>query len=285
MGNDFLAIATGSPTYVEVHSFSRNLNIIEDALVKGGYSVRREERDKENGFKISHETVLIVEGKSRSAQTRPHQVVIEGGFRDGTVMEVVESLNARGPLNPGTALKVAPFAFSDFPYYFGSKTESPRWYPSVEAAVKAVQKYLDGNEFEGGTAKTAKTAMMLLTKEVEARMPALYATENTPMNEKVVQVKFFTPDSNWSWFGIEYDPSERLFFGLVAGLYPEFGYFSLDELESVTGPRGLPIERDMYFSPKTVAEVVRTEGVDIHVAESKRPTQSMLAARPIRKIK
>jgi len=37
--------------------------------------------------------------------------------------------------------------------------------------------------------------------------------------------------------------------------FPELGYVSLQELESVTLPFGLKIERDMYFTPdKTLSE-------------------------------
>ncbi len=38
-----------------------------------------------------------------------------------------------------------------------------------------------------------------------------------------------------------------MFFGLVDGFERELGYFSLSELESVHGPYGVGIERDLYF--------------------------------------
>ena len=39
--------------------------------------------------------------------------------------------------------------------------------------------------------------------------------------------------------------------------FPELGYVSLQELESVELPFGLKIERDMYFTPdKTLSEYV-----------------------------
>jgi len=43
----------------------------------------------------------------------------------------------------------------------------------------------------------------------------------------------------------------------VSGLEVELGYFSLSELESVKGPLGLPIERDLFFEPQTLIELVR----------------------------
>ncbi|MHC4637819.1 MAG: DUF2958 domain-containing protein [Planctomycetota bacterium] len=60
--------------------------------------------------------------------------------------------------------------------------------------------------------------------------------------------------NNWTWCATEYDPDERLFFGLVYGLEREWGYFSLDELESIKGPFGVGIERDRFFSPKPISQ-------------------------------
>ena len=67
--------------------------------------------------------------------------------------------------------------------------------------------------------------------------------------DAIAQVKYFTPDANWTWYATEYDPEERVFFGLVIGLEQELGYFSLDDLEAARGPLGLPIERDLHFTP------------------------------------
>ena len=67
-------------------------------------------------------------------------------------------------------------------------------------------------------------------------------------------IKFFTPDSQWSWYPTEFDGNDILF-GLVSGLEVELGYFSLSELESVRGELGLPIERDLYYEPHTMDEL------------------------------
>jgi len=96
--------------------------------------------------------------------------------------------------------------------------------------------------------------MKLLTKAIERSLPPLYATENVPAEAKILAVKFFAPWTNWTWYGVEYDPAQRLFFGYVEGLEKEWGYFSLDELESVTGPVGLKIERDMWWEPIKFSE-------------------------------
>jgi hypothetical protein len=95
--------------------------------------------------------------------------------------------------------------------------------------------------------------MKLLTKEIINQLPPLYSTENTP--DPMVQVKFFAPDSNWTWYATEYDPEEGRFFGWVEGFESELGYFNLAELQSSKGPMGLPIERDLYFDPVPLSQV------------------------------
>ena len=100
--------------------------------------------------------------------------------------------------------------------------------------------------------------MKLLTKDLEKRIPPLYSQENNP--DPTVVVKFFTPTSNWTWYateGARQEDGDFLFFGLVKGFEEELGYFSLRELESVKGPLGLGIERDIYFDPKPLSAVRR----------------------------
>lgn len=104
--------------------------------------------------------------------------------------------------------------------------------------------------------------MKLLTQEIRKNLPRLYSQEDKG-SEATVHVKFFTPDSNWTWYSSEgeaiLDDSgnevDFQFFGLVDGQFKELGYFNLSELESVKGPMGLPIERDLYWTPKTLKEI------------------------------
>ena len=95
--------------------------------------------------------------------------------------------------------------------------------------------------------------MELLPKSVRETLPLLYANEEIGLQAQAL-VKYFTPDSNWTWYGSEFD-GEDIFFGLVIGFAAEFGYFSLSELENVKGPMGLPIERDLHFEPKSLREL------------------------------
>jgi hypothetical protein len=97
--------------------------------------------------------------------------------------------------------------------------------------------------------------MKLLTKEVLEKLPKLYEQEEKGL-DAVAVVKFFTPDGDWTWYATEFD-GEDLFFGLVDGFEKELGYFSLSELESARGALGLPIERDMFFKPTPLKELMK----------------------------
>lgn len=97
--------------------------------------------------------------------------------------------------------------------------------------------------------------MDLLPGEIRAALPPLYANEERGM-QAIAPVKFFTPDLWWTWYPTEFD-GEDIMFGLVSGLDVELGYFSVSELESVRGSLGLPVERALYYEPKTLAELKR----------------------------
>ncbi|OAI58715.1 transposase [Ralstonia solanacearum] len=63
-------------------------------------------------------------------------------------------------------------------------------------------------------------------------------------------VKLFTPDAGATWLLTEIDPDDHDHaFGLCdLGLgEPELGWISLQELATVRGRLGLPIERDLHF--------------------------------------
>jgi hypothetical protein len=95
--------------------------------------------------------------------------------------------------------------------------------------------------------------MKLLTQEIRKKLPVLYSQEDKG-GKAVVYLKMFTPDSSYTFFATEFD-GEDTFFGLVEGHEKELGYFSLKELESVRGPMGLPVERDLYFQPKMLQDI------------------------------
>ncbi|MBT1689882.1 DUF2958 domain-containing protein [Dawidia soli] len=87
----------------------------------------------------------------------------------------------------------------------------------------------------------------LLTRELIAK---LKQNGLTPDEDVPPVVKLFAPGTDAAWLlrdVVEDDPD--IAFGLCdLGLgFPELGYVSLAELETFRGPRGLKIERDLYF--------------------------------------
>ena len=95
--------------------------------------------------------------------------------------------------------------------------------------------------------------MKLMTEEIAKQIPALRESEGT--TDPMAYCKFFTPDSNWTWYAMEYDEGSGDCFGYVVGLEAEYGYFNLNELEEIKGPLGLRIERDIHFVPTPVKEI------------------------------
>ena len=65
-------------------------------------------------------------------------------------------------------------------------------------------------------------------------------------------VKLFTPDAGCTWLLCELSEDRDMLFGLcdVGHGQPELGYVSLAELEELRGNLGLPIERDLYWTPR-----------------------------------
>lgn len=121
------------------------------------------------------------------------------------------------------------------------------------AAVEKAKRVVSNNKIRG---------MKLLPKEIREKIPALYSQDGKG-GKAVVFVKFFTPDSSWTWYATEGEAVKDdsgaeidfQFFGLVDGLEKELGYFMLSELEEVRGQMGLPIERDLHWKSKTLQEI------------------------------
>ena len=95
--------------------------------------------------------------------------------------------------------------------------------------------------------------MQLVTKEIERKLPPLRSTENSSPENVDVVVKFFAPWTGWTWYATEGEktPSgDWMFYGLVDGFESELGQWMLSDLEQITGPMGLKIERDRGFTAK-----------------------------------
>ena len=94
--------------------------------------------------------------------------------------------------------------------------------------------------------------MKLLTKEISGKIPNLYEQEGKG-EDAVVYVKFFLPGTRWTWYATEFNTKDTFFGWVESGISPDFdelGYFSLSELKEVN------VERDLYFEPKTLKEIL-----------------------------
>ena len=100
--------------------------------------------------------------------------------------------------------------------------------------------------------------MKLLTQEIKQQLPKLYSQDE--VEDPMVVVKFFTPDSSWTWLileGSEQENGDWMFFCQASSHLcheGELGYVMLSELEQIRGALGLEVERDLYFSPKKLSE-------------------------------
>jgi len=110
--------------------------------------------------------------------------------------------------------------------------------------------------------------MELLSVELRRTLPPMYSQESCPT--PIVHAKLFTPDSSFTWFvteGAEQEDGDWLLFGFVIGLEEEWGYSLLSELASVRGPLGLAVERDLWFKPGQIDQVLRREHPSAAVME------------------
>ncbi len=104
--------------------------------------------------------------------------------------------------------------------------------------------------------------MKLLPKELREILPPLYAQDGKK-DKAIAYIKYFMPSSGWTWYILEGEPVldetntevDFRFFALVNGMDQELGYVLLSELEEVRGPCGLPVERDLHWTPKCLSEI------------------------------
>lgn len=94
--------------------------------------------------------------------------------------------------------------------------------------------------------------MKLLTKALLNKFASV--GDQSEVEDPLIICKFFHPFHPWRRYASEYDPDTKIFFGFVDGDFPEWWYFSLDELEQVK-IMGLGMERDMFFDPRRFSEL------------------------------
>lgn len=97
--------------------------------------------------------------------------------------------------------------------------------------------------------------MKLMTKELDKRFKKIGSQDGD--KNPIVVAKFFNPTGAGTWYAIEYDTNDEIFFGFVSIFgdhNDEWGSFSLKELEDFKGSLGLGIERDINCGEKRISE-------------------------------
>ena len=89
--------------------------------------------------------------------------------------------------------------------------------------------------------------MLLVTQAQRIKLIENHKAQDGTKEFKA-EVKLFNPTGAGTWYLSELDPETNIAFGLCEIHEKELGYVSLDELSEYTGPLGLGIERDKYFS-------------------------------------
>lgn len=98
----------------------------------------------------------------------------------------------------------------------------------------------------------------LLTAEIAQRLPK--HDDVVSLDHAVVQCKFFVPGTLHRWYVLTGEPTKDgnwnfLGYATCDSDGGEFGGFTLSELESIEGPFGVRVERDLYFEPVPISSV------------------------------
>jgi DUF2958 family protein len=88
-------------------------------------------------------------------------------------------------------------------------------------------------------------------------VPALGTTDYA--RDPLIHVKLFTPDAGWRWYITEYDREQRRAYVFVPAADPAWGEIALDVLAIWRGPKGLAVERDLFWQPTPLSRVRRGE--------------------------
>ena len=74
--------------------------------------------------------------------------------------------------------------------------------------------------------------------------------------DPVCRVKLFNPTGTGTWYLASYDPETQVAWGVCELFEKEYGTVYLPELVAYRGRFGLPIERDIHYTPKKASELL-----------------------------
>lgn len=97
--------------------------------------------------------------------------------------------------------------------------------------------------------------MKLMTKQLEKELSKYPLYSQDGKGEDAIVCKFFLQGYTWYVLEAEKNDNDYDFYGITVGQFAELGYFTLSQLESVTGQWGLRVERDRGFKPTKVKDL------------------------------
>lgn len=106
--------------------------------------------------------------------------------------------------------------------------------------------------FPTGERNRRRRGHIFLSSTMLRTIPALYATEDTPLDVKRLHAHYFL--GSHDWYIAELDPEAGRAFGYSTGGACEWGYMDLVEMEALVAGWNV-IERDLHFVPTTTQEL------------------------------
>jgi len=101
----------------------------------------------------------------------------------------------------------------------------------------------------------------IMPKALSSKVPPL-GSQDGKGKDAIVYAKFFDPQGSATWYMTEFDPKTGDAFG-YADMFgsgdsqsAEMGYFNVWEIGQTMGKMGIPMERDNYWTEKTINESV-----------------------------
>jgi len=73
--------------------------------------------------------------------------------------------------------------------------------------------------------------------------------------DPLIRVKLFNPTGIGYWYLAGYDPDTQLAWGIAHLFESEIGDFDMGEIIDLRGQFGLPVERDIHWTPRPLNEV------------------------------
>jgi len=100
-------------------------------------------------------------------------------------------------------------------------------------------------------------------KAVAKKVPALYTNDKPDVDsdDVIVVLHYFSPTADWYITEADFETGEAFGWAELLPGCGEWGFMSLTEMEASLVPPFWVIERDLYWEPKTMGEVLKERGL------------------------